>query len=152
MELSDPIRELPGLRMARPGSLETLELRTVADLIHYLPRRHEDRRNLRPIGTILENETVVARGVVDAVRSSRLRGNKSYVQVALCDESGCIDVRWWNQPWLKRSLVVGTEMVIFGRVRKGIITGPEYEVVRDDDALHSGRISASVPLSFINNK
>ena len=147
MELTDPAQELPGLKMARSGALESLELRTVADLIHYLPRRHEDRSNLRPIGTILDNETVVVRGRVDAVRSARLRGNKSYVQIALCDDSGCIDVRWWNQPWLKRTLVEGTELVAFGKVRKGIITGAEYEVVRDDDALHTGRIVPIYPLT-----
>ncbi len=148
MELTDPARDLPGLRMARPGSLDTLGLRTVADLIHYLPRRHEDRSNLRPIGGILDNETVVIRGAVDAVRSARLRGNKSYVQVALCDDSGCIDLRWWNQPWLKRTLVVGTELVAFGKVKKGIITGAEYEIVRDDDdVLHSGRIVPIYPLT-----
>src|SRR5512139_4037994 len=104
--------------MAKPSALEALGIRTVADLLRYLPRRHEDRRSFRPLGRLEEGETVVVRGRVEAVRVVRLRGGMAYVQATVVDDSGFADVRWWNMPWLAKRLPPGTEVILFGKVRK----------------------------------
>ncbi|MHC4223643.1 MAG: DEAD/DEAH box helicase [Planctomycetota bacterium] len=147
MQLSDEARRLPGLGMARPGALANLGIETVADLIHHFPRRHEDRRSFRPIDSLRENETAIVRGRIEHVRDARMRRGLSYVQATLCDESGSIEVRWWNQPWLRKTLSSDMELVLFGRVKKAMITGPEYEVVKGEDSLHVGRIVPIYPLT-----
>ena len=50
-------------------------------------------------------------------------------------------------PWLAKSLTAGTELVLYGKVRQGRLTQPEYEVVRGDDTLHVGRIVPIYPLT-----
>jgi len=148
VQLSDPAEAFPGLTAIRPEALHSLGLRTAEDLIHYLPRRHEDRRSLKPIATLLEGEVAIARGAVETSKLVRLRGRKSYVKVAVCDDSGCVEVRFWNQPWLSKTLVPETELVLFGKLRKGVITGPEYEILQSgQDSLHAGRIVPIYPLT-----
>jgi len=147
VELADDPRKLPGLGMARPSALEALGISTVLDLLFHLPRRHEDRRAFRPLGSLEEGETAVVRGRVEAVRTVRLRGRTSYVQATVVDPSGFVDVRWWNMPWLAKRLAAGAEVILFGKVRKGRLTQPELEVLRGEDPLHAGRIVPIYPLT-----
>ncbi len=147
MSLTDGITHLPGLGMAGPAALSKLGLETMADLIHHLPRRHEDRRTFKPIATLLDNEFAIVRGRVKSVARQRIRGRRSLVRAVVADDSGHIEVNWWNQPWQARNLPVGSDVVIYGRLRQGKITQPEYEVVSDEDALHVGRIVPVYPLT-----
>ena len=141
------LRTLPGLKNVQPKALEALGLRTVADLIQHLPRRHEDRRSFRPIASLLDGEQAIVCGRIEKLRSPRLRGRRSLVTASVADESGSIDVQWWNQPWLMKSLAEGDEIVLFGKLRQGKLTSPEYEVVRGDDSIHVGRIVPVYPLT-----
>jgi ATP-dependent DNA helicase RecG len=147
VDLATDVRELPGLKTTRPQALEALGLRTVADLVQHLPRRHEDRRNFKPIATILDGEFAVVRGVIEKLRAPRIRGRRSLVTASVADETGAIEVQWWNQPWLMKSLREGDEVVLFGRLRGGKLVGPEYEVVHGDDSIHAGRIVPVYPLT-----
>jgi ATP-dependent DNA helicase RecG len=147
VDLKDPARGLPGLGMAKPNALRNLGVDTVADLIHYLPRRHEDRRRLRPIADMQDGDVVIAQGVVRSLKTVRLRGRKSYVQASVCDDSGCLKVRWWNQPWLSKSLAEDMELVLFGKLKGDIVNAPEYEILRGESSLHVGRIVPIYPLT-----
>jgi len=133
--------------MAKPAALRKLGLATLKDLLHHLPRRHEDRRAFRPIASLREGETAVVRGRVLKIVRQHVRGNRSYVRATIADESGTIDARWWNRPYLASALPPGTELVLSGKVRNGHVTNPEYEVMRGDDAIHVGRIVPIYPLS-----
>ena len=65
MDLTTDVRELPVLRNTRPAALEALGIRTIADLVHHLPRRHEDRRSFRPIATLQEGDMAIVRGTIE---------------------------------------------------------------------------------------
>jgi len=147
VDLETDVRELAALRNVRPASLEALGLRTVADLVHHLPRRHEDRRSFRPIATVLDGEMAILRGTIEKLRAPRLRGRRSLVNATIADDSGSIEVQWWNQPWLMKILSEGDDIVVFGKVRQGKLSGPEFELVRGDDNVHVGRIVPVYPLT-----
>lgn len=147
MDLATDVRTLPGLKTARPAALETLGLRTIADLIQHLPRRHEDRRQFRPIATLKDGKFAVLSGTVERLRSPRIRGRRSLVEASVADDSGAVSVQWWNQPWLMKALKEGDELVLFGRVKQGKLIGPEFEIIRGDDTVHAGRIVPVYPLT-----
>ena len=50
MEVSTPLRDLPGVGEARAKALEKLGLRAAGDLVGYFPRSYEDRRQVYTIG------------------------------------------------------------------------------------------------------
>ena len=84
--------------------------------MHHLPRRHEDRRAFRAVDALQEGETAIVRGQIEGVRQVRVAGRKSYVQASVGDGTGYVEVRWWNMPWLAKSL--GAEQAITGLVQK----------------------------------
>jgi ATP-dependent DNA helicase RecG len=133
--------------MARPGALRNLGITTVLDLLLHLPRRHEDRREFRPVASAREGELVTLRGTVETIELRRHRGRLSSVRAMVADASGSIEARWWNQPWLAKNLPPGTDVVLHGKVRRGAIVAPEHEVIRGEDALHFGRIVPVYPLT-----
>jgi ATP-dependent DNA helicase RecG len=147
VDLSEDARRLPGLGMAKPSALAALGIETVKDLLFHFPRRHEDRRTFRPLGSLEEGEMAVVRGTIEGVRVVRLRGRTSYVQATVVDDSGFVDVRWWNMPWLAKRLALGAEVILFGKVKGGRLTQPELEVLRGEDPLHAGRIVPIYPLT-----
>jgi len=147
VDLKDQAQGLPGLGMARPAALKNLGVETVEDLIHHLPRRHEDRSRLRPIGDLKDSDVAIARGTILSTRTVRLRGRKSYFEAKLCDDSGCVKLRWWNQPWLAKSLAAEMELIVFGKLKGDLINSPEYEILRGDASLHAGRIVPIYPLT-----
>ncbi|MHC4136891.1 MAG: ATP-dependent DNA helicase RecG, partial [Planctomycetota bacterium] len=73
MKLSDTVAGLPGLGMTRPSALQALGIRTVADLVYHLPRRHEDRSRFRPVDSLEEGETAIVKVTVEAIRQVRPR-------------------------------------------------------------------------------
>lgn len=61
-----------------------------------------------------------------------------------------LTLRWWNMPWLSKSLAEGMELIIYGVIKdfKGrlSIVHPEYEIIKgggDDESatIHAGRIT-----------
>lgn len=61
---------------------------------------------------------------------------------------GLLTLRWWNMPFMSRSIAEGQKLIIYGKVKefKGrlLMDHPEYEVLGDDEetaAIHSGRIT-----------
>jgi len=147
VDLDTDVRELAVLRNTRPAALDALGLHTLADLVNHLPRRHEDRRSFRPIATLVEGDIAIVRCSIERLRAPRLRGRRSLVNASVADESVAIEVQWWNQPWLMKTLSEGDDIVLFGKLRQGKLTGPEYELVRGDDNVHVGRIVPVYPLT-----
>ncbi|MCU0728466.1 MAG: ATP-dependent DNA helicase RecG [Planctomycetes bacterium] len=153
MELSTEAQFLKGVGPARARALATLGIRTVEDLLHHYPRRHEDRSRLRPIDSVREGETVTVGGEVVDVRLTRLRGRLSLVSVTVRDGSGSLDLQFWNQPFRERQFPVGRQVVATGRAgyrRVLHLVAPEVEIIPDEGEealIHTGRITPIYPLT-----
>lgn len=136
--LQTDITYLKGIGPKLAPSLHKLGLRTVRDVLNYEPRRYEDRRNLPKIGDVRAGQAVTVRGKVIAFSDRPVRGGRVLVKVTIADETGFLDLTFFNQPWLKKSLGnYDGEVVAFGAVKGGFdgleIAGPEWEKLEDDD-------------------
>src|SRR3954454_12271795 len=82
------------------AALEALGIDTPHDLLEHLPFRHEDRRDARPIVSLVPGEHATVIG--DVRRVTRLRGRRGRprVEATVADESGVVKAVWFNQPWL----------------------------------------------------
>lgn len=142
-----------GIWPGRARSLAALGIETVEDLLHHYPRRYEDRGRLTPIGDVVPGEVVTVSGAVSDVRFRRMRGRLSLVTVSIHDDSGVIDLAFWNQPFRRNQFAEGEEVVVTGKVeaKRGLqITGPEVEKIPDDPEeamLHTGRVVPIYPLT-----
>lgn len=149
--LNLPVRSLPGVGPQRAALLGKLGLATVADLLEYFPRRHEDRTHFKPISAVVHGELETVQGVVTGVQEVRPRRGLRLLKVGVTDGMTVAWGVWFNQPYLARQFKPGARVIFSGRVerRYGQIQfqNPEYELAGDGDPLHTGRIVPVYPLT-----
>lgn len=111
-----PLSDLRGLGSARLETLNKAGIRTMADLLTTLPLRYQDTSALTPIKDIAPGQEVCVSGWPKAdPRLSRFRGLTS-VTLRLLDESGGVQVVWFNQPWLQTQIHKEDCLTLYGRV------------------------------------
>lgn len=125
--------------------LNRLDIYTVEDLLYYFPVRYEDRSDFTPISKLEPETTDTIRGEVVAVNLRRTKSGMPIFQIAIRDETATIYAIWFNQPYLKRSIKKGMNLILHGKIEKSYqllqVNSPKYEIVRDEtDPIHMGRI------------
>ena len=112
-----------------------LNVKTLEDLLYFLPFRYEDRTEIKQIGALVpgEEQTITGEIVsVDLIETRKIR----IVRAAVRDETGMLQVKWFNQPYLKQLFQRGNQVMLSGKVRINFYQGaglemesPQYEKV-----------------------
>jgi ATP-dependent DNA helicase RecG len=151
MDLLTPLSAVRGIGPARIRALEKAGLRTILDLVLWLPHRYEDRREVTPVSLATAGEAGTFRGTLSGLRRLRIRRRGfSMVRGVLRDASGEIPVVWFNQPYLAQQVAAGEEYVLHGAAResregKGLeLVNPSCERVGGEEQI--GRIGRIVPV------
>jgi ATP-dependent DNA helicase RecG len=146
-----PLSSLPGVGPARARRLEALGLRTAADALRHLPRRHEDRRSLTPVAFLRPAPRVTLLADVVAVRHSWPRRGLSLLSARVADGTGTLEAVWFNQPYLGRTVRPGARLYLSGRLeRVGArlrLVSPEVEPEGGGAPAAAGRIVPVYPLA-----
>ena len=134
----------PGLRgdKERAGA-QVLGIRTVLGLFEHLPHRHEDRGGIRHISEIKIGEDASIAVEVRSVQTHRSYGAKSVARTVaiVADESGPVEVTWFNQPWVQRQVGEGTRLIIHGRMEgRGRFRVAEHEYADGSARLTHGLV------------
>jgi ATP-dependent DNA helicase RecG len=151
-----PRRRLPlGVTGKRGEGLAKLGISSVQDLLQHYPRYHVDRSQLRTIRELrgeggAAGEVQVHAEVVRVNRPARTRTGKRLIRGKIADETGSIDVTWFNQDWVARALKPGMWAFFYGRLSefRGRLqmTAPRFEVVRSGrEPFNVGRIVPIYP-------
>jgi ATP-dependent DNA helicase RecG len=150
MDLYTSLEDVPGIGPTRARALEKAGLRTVLDIVFWLPHRYEDRRDVQPVAEAVAGGSGTFRGQLSGMRRIRTRRRGfSLVRGVLKDESGEIPVVWFNQPYLAQQVVAGEEYVLHGPVRaskegSGVeLVNPSCE--RASRTVHGARIAPVYP-------
>lgn len=139
-----PVRQLKNVGPQRALLLEKMGLRTVEDLLIYYPKRYEDRSVIRKIGRVQAGESVTIVGSIRKIQEQKT-GKKILITKAWVeDETGKIPALWFNQPFVKRQLCQGRQVMIYGKVDDKYLSPQlmveDYEVGEKDGVLPDGRI------------
>ncbi|MBH0187519.1 MAG: ATP-dependent DNA helicase RecG [Nitrospira sp.] len=145
-----PIRFAKGVGPKRIGLLQRWKIDTVEDALWTLPWRYEDRSVMTPLGDLVPGMTTSICGTVGKCEAKRTRNRRlSVLDVGVEDETGRMQVVFFNQPYLEKVLAIGTRVMMSGRViagRQGWMVPrmevAQYEVLGEDteSTLHVGRI------------
>jgi ATP-dependent DNA helicase RecG len=147
MDLETRVQFVKGIGPQRAESLEKAGVRTVLDLLFHLPLRYEDRRAFAKISALQPGMRVSVAGEIVAAGLRRARRMSLY-EVRVEDGSGRLKALWFNQPYLRDSLVRGKRVVLFGTVerdayasRQLMMASPEAELIGpEDEGVHTGRL------------
>lgn len=133
LTLSTPLGLLRGIGPKRGEALRAAGLHTIADLLRLQPRRYEDRTRLLRLTDLVPERRPQGpfRAVLKSVRGSRPRAGLSIVWAEFDDGSRAVRARWFNQPYLVKSLVPGASYFLYGVAveMKGepVLDNPEHE-------------------------
>jgi len=143
-----------GVGPSRQVLLSKLGIQTVEDLLGHFPRKYYNRSRIVKISGIDMGGEVTFVASILAVSSRKARRGQSILTVIAGDETGNIELVFFNQPYLEKRFHPGEKIVVSGVVsmyggRKQMIS-PEFEVLSgelDRSLLHTGRIVPVYPLT-----
>lgn len=149
-DLNTDVRYIKGIGEAKAKALGKLGIFTLGDLIGWFPRRYEDRRETRPISSLIPGETAcVAAMIASEPKVSHIRKGMDLVKVRAVDDTGALDVTFFNQSWLKNQLRVGETYIFYGRAEGSLLrktmAGPVVEP--EGRREFTGRIVPVYPLT-----
>jgi ATP-dependent DNA helicase RecG len=130
---------------------DSLEIRTVADLLGHFPRRYIDRSRVETIRGLKVGQHATVIATVRKVAKRMTRRRQSMVTVTIFDQTGYLDLTFFNQPWVATMYREGTELAVSGVVTlyrgRLQLANQDVEVLRGDDAdlVHTGRITPVHP-------
>lgn len=121
-------------------AMQAAGLETVADVLHRIPRRYEDRRVSAPLASLVNGETY---SLSVHVYSAGWRFSyKRYYEVAVGEVGNPYGVRlylrWFNMPYVAKLIATGMNLSIYGKVKvyggKLTMSNPDFEVMEEEDA------------------
>jgi ATP-dependent DNA helicase RecG len=142
IHLGSSVSELPGIGGKAVTDLKHLGVTSVRDLLWYVPFRYDDFSVIRGAGEVRAGETVTVIGTVQSIRSRPAKSrNLKIIEGIIEDETGELNVTWFNQSYLEKTLSPGTKVSVAGRVddRYGLsMVNPVIE--KHQAGVHTGRI------------
>ncbi len=149
-DLQTDIRYVKGIGEARAKALNKLGIHTLRDLISYFPRSYEDRTLTRPIRELILGEYACVKAMIAAEPTAhRISGGRMIVKVRAVDESGVLDITFFNQDYRRSQLHTGETYIFYGKVEGNLIrrqmTNPILE--REGQQQLTGRIMPIYPLT-----
>jgi len=128
--------------------LHKVGIDTVFDLLTYVPFRYKDYSLVSPIARVKPGEVVTVVGTLEYIKMFITKTGKRLVTARLSDESGKIEISWFNQTYLVKILKPGDLISASGKIDwfgpKIVLSSPEYEVLKsageEHTSLHTGRL------------
>lgn len=133
------VTELKGVGSARANALLRLGIATVGDLIHHFPRAYQNRGDITTAEAARGADGPVALVLTVSAEPSLARLNKGLTMLRFraFDESGTVQITYFNQPFQKDVFHTGATFRFFGRAetKKGVLslTNPVAEACREGD-------------------
>ena len=148
--LNTDIRYIKGVGEARAKALAKLGVTDLRSLLSYFPRAYEDRRACKKIAGLVPGEmSCVCAVVAGEAKLSRIRKGLDLVKLRVVDESGALELTYFNQSYLKNTFHTGEAYVFYGRAegtpRRLQMTNPLFE--REGERRITGRIMPIYPLT-----
>jgi ATP-dependent DNA helicase RecG len=143
-DLDTDIEDVPGVNAGMAPRLRKLGVARARDLVEMYPFRHMDRSSFQPIGELRPGDEATVLGTIWEIRNERRRGSMVTTTAVVADSSGSVTATWFNQPYLTKTLRQHAEVVLSGKVEsfrgKPQLRAPDWELLTEDDLLHTGRI------------
>jgi len=150
-KLNLPVQYLKGVGPKMAARFAAKKIATVEDLLYYLPRTYEDRREIKKINR-LEAEKV--QSAVGTVISSQYRyyGRKKILETVISDGTANLTAKWFKgqMVYLLGIFKKGTKVIFTADVRPDYngkqMIHPDYEILDEKDEENLLNFKRIVPI------
>lgn len=148
-----PVTNLNGIGEKRAALFARLGIKSVGDLINFYPRTYEDWSNIKHIDELEYGETVCIKAVVaTSVNDTRISGGRIISKTAVYDETGSIQLVFFNNKYISSMLRQGGEYFFYGKshptatecrlyLRLLLLLSKEHKSVRFTDKRQDFRVN-----------
>ena len=149
--LATNVEELPRVGTAYAKKLKKFGIKTVQDMLFYFPVRYDDFSTIISVHQAKQmlGETVCTQGEIIEIETSKsIYGRMAITKAVIQDDSGHINVMWFNQPYLEKSLKENDFISLAGKIalnKEGLyFASPSFERINstgeNENLTHTGRI------------
>ena len=124
--------KIKGVTKINLPKLKKLGIFSLYDLFYHFPRAYENRDNYKKINEVLDEEFVILKGTVVNIVNRFSKRGMVMVSAVLSDGTGMMELLWFNNRYVKNNVKVGNEIMVYGKVKKGMklqIINPEYKKI-----------------------
>ena len=138
MQINDSISVLKGVGPKKVEIFHDIGIKTIEDLALYFPKSYEDRRTVTPISELKAGSDFLIQARLVNKRMGANRFNKKTPLVLnVSDDSGMLEVVFFNGYFLNKLFDIGKEYVFYGRVTENLdrlqIVHPEFTIAGSND-------------------
>ena len=135
-EFGTELRYVKGVGEARARAFGRLGVHDLTGLVSFFPRAYEDRTRLVRIAELADGDLVCVEAVVGTEpQLSRIRRGLDLLRFRAVDETGAMQLTFFNQAYLKDQFRKGESYVFYGRAQvKGrfvSMTNPVFDRLAD---------------------
>jgi ATP-dependent DNA helicase RecG len=134
--MSKPLKQLNQVGAKTESVLKRLGLKTILDLVLYLPSRYEKYSSYSQISEAPINQNIVIEAEVELIRSKRsFRKRMNITEALISDGSSSLEVIWFNQVFISKNIKRGDKVSLAGKIKYNqgrlMMVSPSYEKVSD---------------------
>ena len=148
LAVNSPVTAVPKIGPKYKKLLENIDISTIEDLLYHFPFRYDDFVQIKLIKDLVEEDMVTVKGVLGPVENIYTKYGKRLTKGKLLDHTGDVDLIWFNQQYLKKSLSTGKNYKISGKVgtfnNKLCFVSPEIEL-DSGNTINTGRLVPVYP-------
>lgn len=135
--------KLPSIGPKTQALLQALNITTPTDLLYHFPHRYIDFSRVSLIKDLEINQTATITGKVISFQNIYTHSSKNIQKAKVSDSSGIINLIWFNQPYLSKTIIVGDTQSFAGTVSE-YLNKPTIIAPFTGDQ-HTGKIIAIYP-------
>lgn len=149
--LTTDIMYLKGVGPKRAEKLNKIGINTIEDLLNYFPVKYEDRRVLTKINNLDEDKKYLIRvKIIQEPTVQKLNKKLSILKTVGKDETGSVNIVFFNQVYLKDKIINGEWYYLYGKCKcefnRYEFTSPDIE-----NAKSAIRIGKIIPIYGLTN-
>ena len=126
----ESLSQIPGIGPKILEKLKRLDINSPKQLLYHFPSRYIDFSHSTKISQSPVNENVTITGTITSFKNIFTRFGKNIQKATVQDNSGSIDLIWFNQPYLSSSIKVGEIRSFAGAItvfqKNKTIIAPEH--------------------------
>jgi ATP-dependent DNA helicase RecG len=150
-KLTLPVQYLKGVGPKMAQRLLAKKINTVEDLLYFLPRTYEDRREIKKINHLEAGKIQTVAGSVVAAEY-KYYGRKRILEITISDNTANLTAKWFKgqMSYLLDVFKKGTRVIFTGEARPNYagkaMIHPEYEILEEDEAENLLNFKRIVPI------